>query len=115
VQVPQNRSGQIPDEQAMDILAGVLLEEGVAARSEAYMLDAEHTFSHIHWNLKVYRCREEEQLLAAETKEAYQLSHPEPEEDMQGAVLRWIGEEDMALYAFPNVFLKILREYFKKH
>ncbi|BFH60230.1 A/G-specific adenine glycosylase [Paenibacillus azoreducens] len=115
VQVPQNRSGQIPDEQAMDILAGVLLEEGVAARPEAYMLDAEHTFSHIHWNLKVYRCREEEQLLAAETKEAYQLSHPEPEEDMQGAVLRWIGEEDMALYAFPNVFLKILREYFKKH
>ncbi|MDR0268559.1 A/G-specific adenine glycosylase [Paenibacillus sp.] len=113
VQVPLSRSGRIPDEPAMDILSGALLEEGVVARPGEYMMDAEHTFSHIHWNLQVYRCREEEQLMAAEAKEAYTLSHP-GEETPEGA-LRWIGEEDMALYAFPNVFLKILREYFKMH
>ncbi|GIP28080.1 adenine DNA glycosylase [Paenibacillus sp. J23TS9] len=109
VQVPQSRSGRLPDEPAMDILAGALLEEGITARPTGYMMDAEHTFSHIHWNLQVYSCREEELPLVAETKAVYTLEH-EVKDD--GPIHRWILEEDMARYAFPNVFLKIIREYF---
>ncbi len=114
VQVPQSRSGRLPDEPAMDIVAGALLEEGIAVRPEGYMMDAEHTFSHIHWNLQVYRCREEDLPMAAESQAAYELvlEHAAAEEKA-GPHHRWISEEDMALYAFPNVFLKILREHFK--
>lgn len=110
VQVPQSRSGRLPDEPAMDILAGALLEEGITARPTGYMMDAEHTFSHIHWNLQVYSCREEELPLAAESKAVYTLEH---EVEDKEPIHLWICEEDMARYAFPNVFLKIIREYFK--
>ncbi|MEC0172136.1 hypothetical protein P4H54_27595, partial [Paenibacillus graminis] len=29
-----------------------------------------------------------------------------------GGAVRWINREDMANYAFPNVFLKLLNRYF---
>ncbi|MCJ8011761.1 A/G-specific adenine glycosylase [Paenibacillus sp. KQZ6P-2] len=114
VQVPQTRSGRLPDEPAMDILAGALPEEGVTARPEGYMMDAEHTFSHIHWNLQVYRYREASIPLAAESREVYMLEHERADEEASVPQYRWIAEEDMALYAFPNVFLKIIREHFKR-
>lgn len=116
VQVPQSRKGRLPDEPAMDIVADMLAEEEIYARPEGFMMDAEHTFSHIHWNLQVYRCREEDLLsvAVAESGEAYA-----PDADLdadagaQRPQYRWISEEEMELYAFPNVFLRILREHFK--
>ncbi len=97
---------------AMDIVADMLLEEGIHARPEGFMMDAEHTFSHIHWNLQVYRCREEEMLSVAESGAVYA---PDADHDAgaQRTQHRWINEEDMELYAFPNVFLRILKEHFK--
>lgn len=111
LQTPAVRSGRMPDEPAMDILAGALLEEGIATRPIAHLTDAEHTFSHIHWNLQVYRCREEDLPQAAELKAIYVAG--DSGEPSGQTVYRWIDEQDMQHYAFPNVFLKILQNYFK--
>ncbi|WP_211748373.1 A/G-specific adenine glycosylase [Paenibacillus sp. Marseille-Q4541] len=98
---------QVPDEPAMDIIAGHLIEEGYPARPEAFWKLAEHTFSHIHWNLQLYRCKETDEVLSssmvAEQIEAYKT---------EGYVYKWIGPEDMETMAFPNVFLKLLKEHF---
>lgn len=45
----------LPDGPAMDRLAAELAEAGFPARPEGAMMNAEHTFSHIHWNLRVFR------------------------------------------------------------
>lgn len=130
---------------AMDRLRRSLAEAGISARPEEHFMAAEHTFSHIHWTLQVYRCREERLPLpmAAEARAPYAAQRtaveapaeasppalfpaadsadpgaaPELFADEAGhagerAEMRWIGREDMANYAFPNVFLKLLNAYF---
>lgn len=123
------------DAAAMDRLRRSLGEAGISARPEEHFMAAEHTFSHIHWTLQVYRCKEEPLPLpvAAEARGPYAVqgtaegatalspgaSTKEPElfadeagHDGDRAEIRWIGREDMAKYAFPNVFLKLLNAYF---
>ncbi|QWU18195.1 A/G-specific adenine glycosylase [Paenibacillus sophorae] len=112
------------DAAAMDRLRRSLAEAGIAARPEEHFMAAEHTFSHIHWTLQVYRCREEELPLpvAAEARapyaaqrtssEAPELFADESGQSAERTEMRWIGRGDMAQYAFPNVFLKLLNAYF---
>lgn len=117
----------LPEAAALDRLRRSLRQAGIPARPEGHWTAAEHTFSHIVWTLQVYICREEDALalpLAAEARASYGAAaepaagklpaepfadgdHPED----AGAV-RWIRREDMAGYAFPNVFLKLLNSYF---
>lgn len=129
----------LPEAAARDRLRRSLLQAGIFARPEGHWTAAEHTFSHIVWTLQVYTCREEDALalpLAAEARASYAAApavadgaaraasageaaeppvelfadgngHPED----AGAV-RWINREEMAGYAFPNVFLKLLNRYF---
>lgn len=54
--VPGEGAG-LPDGPAMDRLTAALAEAGPGgmARPEGPFLNAEHTFSHIHWNLRVFR------------------------------------------------------------
>lgn len=76
-------------------------------------MDIEHIFSHIRWNLQVYLCKEQmEQLLVAERIVDYRLDEAEIGDSI--TEYRWISEVDMALYAFPNVFLKIINAYFEE-
>ncbi|MNN90691.1 hypothetical protein D3C81_2086900 [compost metagenome] len=81
-------------------------------------MNAEHTFSHIHWNLRVFRFQEATGLpglnnMAAEAKIRYETSAAFAEgSDDVIQQYRWIRREDMAGLAFPNVFLKILNEYY---
>lgn len=56
---PGGVNGPVPDEPAMDWLAGSLREEGIGLQPLGFLREAEHTFSHIHWNLRVYRCMEQ--------------------------------------------------------
>lgn len=97
----------VPHEPAMDRIAGHLLEEGYHVQPNSFWRMAEHTFSHIHWNLQVYHCTEAEAVLTsslvAEQVEAY---------TDEGHLYRWIEPKDMDTMAFPNVFLKLLRDYF---
>ncbi|GIP54173.1 A/G-specific adenine glycosylase [Paenibacillus vini] len=110
----------LPDGPAMDRLAAELAAAGVPAQPVEAFMDAEHTFSHIHWNLRVFRFHEAAGhaaaaglpglgLAAAEAGAAYETSGSELEED--SAEYRWIKPEDMAALAFPNVFLRILKQY----
>lgn len=88
--------GGADDALRMDALRGELHEAGIAALPEGWLMDAEHTFSHIHWNLRVFRYAEHNQVMMGEAAATY----------------RWIHESDMEELAFPNVFLRILRQYF---
>lgn len=47
----------MPEETAMVRLRDALLEEGVPVQPIGHVMDAEHTFSHIQWNMGVYRCK----------------------------------------------------------
>ncbi|MGW8822032.1 A/G-specific adenine glycosylase [Paenibacillus lautus] len=97
----------MPEETAMVRLRDALLEEGVPVQPIGHVMDAEHTFSHIQWNMGVYRCKWKDVppavLQAAESAAAYETG----EENF-----RWIHVQDMERYAFPNVFIRILNAYF---
>lgn len=97
----------MPEETAMVRLRDALLEEGVPVQPIGHVMDAEHTFSHIQWNMGVYRCKWQDvppaALQAAESAAAYETG----EENF-----RWIHVQDMERYAFPNVFIRILNAYF---
>ncbi|ACX63147.1 A/G-specific adenine glycosylase [Paenibacillus sp. Y412MC10] len=108
--VPADRSSvpaAMPEETAMVRLRDALLEEGVPVQPIGHVMDAEHTFSHIQWNMGVYRCKWQDvppaALQAAESAAAYETG----EENF-----RWIHVQDMERYAFPNVFIRILNAYF---
>ncbi|MFD1884552.1 A/G-specific adenine glycosylase [Paenibacillus wenxiniae] len=195
----------LSDTAAMDRLRQVLENEGVDVRPQLEWMSAEHTFSHIQWYMRVFRCTEAgqdaqaalagheaselnttdqasnplvsatgmadertrihlPQLSADDTAQAsagkqeaeqgtfdlrlsgatpeamtrirQQLAssavadtlepleqvaeQPETYAAVPGTLLgeafaydyRWIGAEDMEKYAFPNLFLKILQQYF---
>lgn len=95
------------EETTMNRLRDALLEEGVPVLPIGHVMDAEHTFSHIQWNMGVYRCKWHEvppaALQAAESAAAYETG----EENF-----RWIHVHDMERHAFPNVFIRILNSYF---
>lgn len=106
---PDELAHLVPHEPAMDLIAGHLLEEGYHVKPTTFWRMAEHTFNHIHWNLQVYHCAEAEAVLTssmvAEQVEAYKE---------EGHLYRWIEPKDMDTMAFPNVFLKLLRDYFNE-
>lgn len=127
----------LADEPAMALLAGSLWAEGIAARPEGLATHAEHVFSHIVWSLQVYKCTQQDPgselpLIAAEAVAAYgeQAAAAQAASGQDagglareesplafvgkgdGQTYRWIGPEDMDKLAFPNVFLKLLGNYF---
>ncbi len=81
-------------------LKRLLLErDGVKVSPKGWIMDAEHTFSHIHWNLRVYRC---------------ELAEERGSGSGSGFIpyhYRWIRPEEMESYTFPNVFIRILRSF----
>lgn len=88
----------------------------------AYMT-AEHTFSHIHWTMRVLIAREQPEVLArlvAESGVPYEVAVPESavepqlgfDEEDPGEEWRWVSPEDMQEIAFPNLFMHILKTYF---
>jgi A/G-specific adenine glycosylase len=64
-----------------------------------WFINAEHAFSHIHWDMLVYRCS-----FAAVTQAAEAPSSLPPH-------YRWLNLNEMEQYPFPNVFLRIINEY----
>ncbi|WP_433945404.1 A/G-specific adenine glycosylase [Paenibacillus sp. SN-8-1] len=106
----------LPDEPAMDRLTQALAAEGHYAQPQGLYMEAEHTFSHIHWNLRVYRFQQSPELgaLAALGAVAESSAEYESAASREDAPLktRWINQADMEQLAFPNVFLRILNQYF---
>ncbi|MFF2091667.1 A/G-specific adenine glycosylase [Paenibacillus sp. NPDC058174] len=87
-------------------------ETGLLIRPRKWFMDAEHVFSHIHWTMRFYLADlgAEDYSLAAESAAAYEAVGEASSEAVQQPY-RWIGPEDMETLAFPNLFLRILREY----
>ncbi|MCP3775730.1 A/G-specific adenine glycosylase [Paenibacillus sp. MZ04-78.2] len=82
-------------------LAAHLAGDGLGLGPVGWLMQAEHTFSHIRWEMEVYAGRLEE-------SSALLLPVPLPSN------YRWINREEMEQYAFPNVFLRILNAYFSQ-
>ncbi|HEY0827100.1 MAG TPA: NUDIX domain-containing protein, partial [Bacilli bacterium] len=85
------------------------LEEGygVQVLPGHWFMNTEHIFSHIHWNMKVYRFKSElAQEFDVKAKQPTLPSIIQPSEQYQ-----WITLDEMDKYPFPNVFLRILKAY----
>ncbi|AEI39152.1 A/G-specific adenine glycosylase [Paenibacillus mucilaginosus] len=87
---------------AHETLAEHLDADGLGLGELRWFMPAEHTFSHIHWELDVFLSTVDNPSLLPES------SAPLPSH------YRWITREEMEQYAFPNVFLRILKAYFKE-
>ncbi|WP_042165922.1 A/G-specific adenine glycosylase [Paenibacillus gorillae] len=87
-------------------------ETGLLIRPRKWFMDAEHVFSHIHWTMRFYLADlgAEDYSLAAESAAAYETGGETSSEAVEQPY-RWIGPKDMETLAFPNLFLRILREY----
>lgn len=81
-------------------LAAELGADGVGLGEAAWLMRAEHVFSHIRWEMEVYRC-------APEAGPPGTGSAP-----LLPSHYRYIDRAEMAQLAFPNVFIRILNAYF---
>jgi A/G-specific adenine glycosylase len=78
----------------------LLGEDGVAVQPLAPYMKAEHTFSHIRWEMEVYRCRLDNSAGGGLLPSLLPYHY------------RWAGPDELEQYALPNVFVRILRQYF---
>ncbi|WP_166245538.1 A/G-specific adenine glycosylase [Paenibacillus turpanensis] len=115
---------------------------GPMLEPDDWFLDTEHTFSHIHWDMRVYRFTAEaggnanpgsEQAGGARPSERPAMLEMAAAREIVGAVnhgpsaepalrdsanpeqsgsYRWITQSEMKQLAFPNVFLRILKHAF---
>ncbi|UJF32817.1 A/G-specific adenine glycosylase [Paenibacillus hexagrammi] len=80
------------DQEVMNELKDSLMQqEQIAVKPASWFLDIEHTFSHIQWQMKVYRSQMND---AGEWIPFH---------------YRWVGADELQQYAFPNVFLRIMK------
>ncbi|WP_148931719.1 A/G-specific adenine glycosylase [Paenibacillus methanolicus] len=124
-------------EAQMDLLCRQLAsEDRVLVRPVGWWGEAEHVFSHIVWDVQVFKAAfgfalaESETLAAADAAARFKVaeaggtyrgaaeetaaaSEAMAENAELPANYRWISEADMAELAFPNVFLRILRDYWE--
>lgn len=75
---------------------GYDIQYGIQALPGEWFMNTEHTFSHIRWNMKVYRFKEDSSS-ASDVSATKQY--------------KWIALDKMDKYPFPNVFLRILKAY----
>lgn len=88
------------DEDNMNELRQALVDqEQIGIQPDEWFMDTEHIFSHIVWKMKVYRAK---------------LSHanrPSTGGEWIPFHYRWVGPEELDQYAFPNVFIRIMKEW----
>ncbi len=128
--VPQTHASpwDAPDEQHIDYLMEKLREDGVEAglEAECHYMYIDHMFSHIHWNLQVFRFSAADSGWdvrpdgAAPIDSGWNVetgsvvpvdSGWDAKPDGTASVdsgFRWIGGQDLKHYAFPNVFNRII-------
>ncbi|MFD0672320.1 A/G-specific adenine glycosylase [Cohnella sp. GCM10027633] len=75
------------------LAAAALAEEGLRVRPTEHLADAQHVFTHLVWQVRV--------IGAAPLEELRLPAH-----------YRWVGPEEFENYSWPNVFRKLLTEYF---
>jgi A/G-specific adenine glycosylase len=93
-------SGWQSDEDNMSELRKALAEqEQIGIQPDEWFMDTEHIFSHIVWKMKVYRAK------------LGDANRPSTGEEWIPFHYRWVGPEELQNYAFPNVFVRIIKEW----
>jgi len=82
--------------------AELLHDAGVEVIPLEEIQDIEHIFSHIHWHMRVFRCQ------------AKEISWLIPEGNEAPAPYAWIAPVDRENFTFPNVFIRILDEHWRR-
>ncbi|MCS7464666.1 A/G-specific adenine glycosylase [Paenibacillus doosanensis] len=85
---------------SISVLTEQLALETIGIRPGQGFMHAEHTFSHIHWDMQVVTCSLEPSVVPSGTGMLLPSHY------------QWVNRDTMEQYAFPNVFLKILKRYF---
>jgi A/G-specific adenine glycosylase len=83
-------------------IKGFYEQYGQKVETGERMGTVEHTFSHLHWNMEVYRCS----LLSDEI--TGQGTKKENDWQKNAADVAWITLDETGQYTFPNVFHKLL-------
>ncbi|QGQ98600.1 A/G-specific adenine glycosylase [Paenibacillus psychroresistens] len=95
--------GGVPEE-SHDVVMAFLREhlaaaDGIGIVPKAWFMNTEHVFSHILWDMFVYRCEAAAAALSSEAPNSLPPNY------------RWLNVNEMEEYPFPNVFLRIINEY----
>ncbi|MFS1514392.1 A/G-specific adenine glycosylase [Chengkuizengella sp. SCS-71B] len=75
------------------------LETGTELGKGQYLFNINHVFSHIYWDMKVFRFKEDHSLIEKDLiqqKNEYRYA--------------WISLDEVDQYVFPNVFLRIFKQ-----
>ncbi|SFM03496.1 A/G-specific DNA-adenine glycosylase [Paenibacillus sp. 1_12] len=86
--------------ESFKLLTDQLAEETIGIIPVQWYMHAEHTFSHIHWNMEIISCNLEPGVIPSQSGMLLPSHY------------QWVEPSTMENYAFPNVFLKILNAYF---
>jgi A/G-specific adenine glycosylase len=99
----RNLPGDKPGTFVQDWLREKVMEEiGIAVEPLGCVMEAEHTFSHIQWQMRVYRC----------AFAGYGTSASGNGLQAREGRMRWASRQDLEELAFPNLFLRILNQHF---
>ncbi|NRF92085.1 A/G-specific adenine glycosylase [Paenibacillus frigoriresistens] len=74
-------------------------QEQIGIGPDEWFMDTEHIFSHIVWKMKVYRAK------------LSNASRPSTGGEWIPFHYRWVGPDELDQYAFPNVFIRIMKEW----
>lgn len=85
----------VSEVESLALLHHSLIVEGIDIIPIEHWLDTEHIFSHIHWQIRAYRCRLRSLHCNGQT------------------VYAWVGPEEMEELAFSNLFVRLLKGYFQ--
>ncbi|BFT69020.1 A/G-specific adenine glycosylase [Paenibacillus sp. P36] len=92
--------GWLSDGENKDVLRKALADqEQIMIQPGEWFMDTEHIFSHIVWKMKVFRAK------------LTSLSHPTNGGEWIPFHYRWVGPDELQQYAFPNVFIRIMKEW----
>ncbi|MBD0382354.1 A/G-specific adenine glycosylase [Paenibacillus sedimenti] len=78
-------------------------QEQIVISPVEWFMDTEHVFSHIVWNMKVYRAK------------LGDIGRQRDGGDWVPFHYRWVNADELHQYAFPNVFLRIMKAWLEKH
>lgn len=111
-------------------------DTGLLIRPRSWFTDADHIFSHIHWKMRFYladlgetsysaldadiAAASDNAAIAAEAASSYEVNQKAVARDVsteehneQPGTYRWISKEDMDTLPFPNLFLRILKQFWE--
>jgi A/G-specific adenine glycosylase len=80
-----------------DWLTGALEADGIRVRPAGTFGDYEHVFTHLRWHVRVWTA---------------EWSGTEAEAEALPQAYLWVGRDDFESFAWPNVFRRILSDYF---